>query len=208
MQPTDSSALESPAQEHVTRALNFQRMGLTASAERELDLARQADPAIVSDPRYRSFGAQKAEQKAQDEAWKLPMRVGAGLLLADVLVITLIWGLNIAFGNITISILWDLVHVAVDIGLAVALLRLLETGRRAAIWWAVLGLIAGTIASLSDTNWVGLLLQFCYSGSILMVLLGKKPSGVRTGLGIAIFVLGYLGTLCGIFVFAAAGAVH
>ncbi len=197
MQPTLPSEAETAAQAHLTKALNFQQMGLTASAERELELARQADPAIVSDLRYRGFHTQKAEEKALVEGWKLPMRVGAGLLFTDLIVTGLLWLLNLGFGELGEWILWSLVQVGIDLYLAINLLRLKDTARRASIWWAVLILIFGTLGALEASSWADLIVELCLGGSLLLLFLGK-PSKIRAGLAAATFVLGYLGTICAI----------
>lgn len=186
------------AQEHLTKALNFQRMGMMTSAEHELTLAQQLYPAIVTDPHYQVFHAQITEQQTQAEAWKLPMRVGAGLLIADTLVIVLLWLINLAGGNFGEFLLWGLVHIGVDIYLAVTLLQFKDTGRRATIWWAVLGLLLGALNAFASNSWLDLLIQVSFSGSLLILLLGK-PSKIRAGLAVGIFALGYLGTFCSVF---------
>jgi hypothetical protein len=147
--------------------------------------------------RYRTFHAQAVEQQTQAEAWKLPMRVGAGLLLVDLLVTVLVGLLTLA-GGADGFLIWALVHAAVDAYLAVNLLRLRDTARRTTIWWAVLGLILGTFAAISSRSWLDLAMQVSFSGALLILLPGK-PSNLRVILAVGLFVIGYLGSICGVF---------
>jgi hypothetical protein len=207
MEPNNPTSIESPDQDHLTKALNFQRMGMMASAQRELELARLADPSVVSDPRYQGFFAQQAQQNAENEAWKLPMRIAAGLLFADILVTVVLLLLNLVAGSFGEWAIWSVVHVGVDLYLAIVLLQLKDTARRITIWWAVIGLILGTLSALGASSWPDVIMQVCFSGSLLLLLAGK-PSKVRAWLSVAVFVLGYLGTICGVFVFAFLGVAQ
>jgi len=197
----DTLDAESRAREHLDKALNFQNMGMTASAENELNLARQFNPMIVSDPRYKSFFAKKIDEQSQAEAWKFPMRIGAGILIADVLMFILLWALTLASGTIGEFVVWGLVHIGVDIYLAVNLIRLKDAARRSTTWWATIGLVIGALASIGAGSWLDLIMQLSFSGSLLILLLGK-PSKIRAGLAVVIFVLGYIGSFCGSFALA------
>ncbi len=189
MESFNSPDTQSSAQEHLTKALNFQRMGMASSAEHELELARQMDPSIVADSRYQSFNVKLVEEKKQAEAWKLPMRVGAGILIGDVVLTAILLLLNFAIGNGSRFLLSSFVHFLVDLYLIVNLLRLKDTARRTTIWWAALGLILGIYISLSSGSWLDMVMQVCFSGSLLLLLLGK-PSSLRAGIALAVYVLG------------------
>ena len=201
MEPSNNFDTESRAEEHLTRALNFQGMGMTASAEHELEFARQLNPAITSDPRYQTFHVRIVEEQSQLEAWKLPMRVGAGILIADLLISVLLLLVNFINGNFGEFFIWILVHIGVDFYLIINLLRLKETARRATIWWASLGLIVGVLAALAANSWLDLVMQISFSGSLFILLFGK-PSKVRTVLAGILFVLGYFGSFCGALIFS------
>jgi hypothetical protein len=199
MDESSSLDAESSAQEHLVKALNYQRMGLMSSAIQELHLARQLNPAIVTDPRYQSFHAEKAAKVAQDEAWKLPMRVGAGILIADILLTLVIWLLYLTEGKIEAFLFWGVVHIAIDLYLMINLLRFKDTARRATILWAAIGLILGGLATLATRSWLDMVTQLSYSGSLIILLVGK-PSNVRAGLAAGLFTIGYLGSICAVFV--------
>ena len=201
MDAPNSWTTESTAQEHLEKALNFQRMGMMAAAEHELQLARQMDPAIVADPRYQSFSAHQVEQQTLATAWKLPMRVGAGILLVNLLMLAIFWLINFTAKNYTSFLLWSVADMGVNLFLAINLIRLKEYARMATIWWAVIILIFGGIVAMFSLNWIDGISQTCLSASLLVLLVGK-PSKVRTGLAIAIFALGYLGTICGFFAYS------
>lgn len=205
MEPANDFDTESRAEEHLVKALNYQRMGMLPSAEYELNLARQLNPAIVADPRYQGFHAQEAAQQATVAAWRLPMRVGAGLLVADIVITILLWALNLAGGSSGGFLIWGLVHVGVDLYLVINLLRLSDSARRVTIWWATLGLVVAALAAFSAGSWVDLVMQAGFSGSLLILLAGK-PATWRVALAIVVFVLGYPGVFCGAVVLAMLGA--
>ncbi len=196
MDPANAFDLEARAREHLDKALNFQRMGMASSAEHELNLARQANPAIVAEAGYQAFHAQKAEHENQAEAWKLPMRVGAGILISEALVSLLVLLLGLAMGQVT-TLIWGLVHIGINIYLSITLLQLKDTGRRATLFWAVLGLVIGTISNLGTGLWLEAIAQLSFSGAVL-VLLFRRPAKWRVGVAAAIFILGYFGSLCAI----------
>jgi hypothetical protein len=197
MEPSNVFDTEARAREHLTKALNFQRMGMAASAEYELNQARQLDPAIVSDSLYQTFHTQVAEQQALAEGWKLPLRIGAGILIADALTTVILGLLNLAGGHFEFLI-WALVRLGLDVYLIINLLRLKDTARRAALWWAGLGLVLGSLSALAAGSWVDLMMQISFSGALLLLLLGR-PSKVRAGLAAGLFGLCYFGSLCGAF---------
>jgi hypothetical protein len=165
MQPDNRFEPGADAREHLEKALNFQRMGMMSSAEHELTLARQLDPSIAADPRFQAFNNQKTAQQSQAEALKFPVRVGAGILIADTVVSLLLILFNLIGGNLEVLI-WGVIHVAVDIYLAVNLLRLNDWARRATIWWAILGLVIGTVASAASQSWPDVLTQIAFSGGL------------------------------------------
>ena len=141
MEPSGPFGKETGAEEHLVKAVNFQRMGLVASAERELQLARQSDPAIVADARYRAFNDQKVEERNLNEAWKLPMRVGAVIAILDGLVTVVLCFfalMNLQASSSTkdaaSGIIWEVLHFGVDIFLVITLLQLKDVGRRVAIF--------------------------------------------------------------------------
>lgn len=195
--------MQARAEEHLVKAVNFQRMGLMDSAERELQLARQLNPVIVSDARYQAFNTQKTEQRAENDAWKIPMRVGAAIAALDALAFAVIWVLALSSPS-TDSVgqlfIWGLFHFGVDIYLVIALLQLKETARRVAIWWAVVCGIVG-VMSLFLQSWFDLAMQVSLCGALLLLFLGK-PSTARTILGAALFLVGYVGSFCGLFAFS------
>lgn len=207
MEITPAFDTETRAEQHLQKALNFQQIGMAASAQHELALARQFNPAIITDPRYQSFAAQGKEQQAYTERWKLPLRVGAGLLVADALILVLLGVLDIASGSANATALrWQVVHVVVDVALAINLLRLKDAARRATIWWAVIGLLIGAFNVITTGNWIDLIVQVGFAGALLVLLL-SKPSKARALLAIGIFSIVYLGTLCATLFLAAISAV-
>jgi hypothetical protein len=89
--PETSPYPERSAQEHVDRAQMYQCMGLPVSAADELDQARQANPGVVSDARYRELQAQDKQAQVSQAAWKTPMRVGGILFGIDTLMLVALW---------------------------------------------------------------------------------------------------------------------
>ncbi len=201
MNNSDAFDMQARAREHLTKAQNFQNMGMAAAAENELNQARQLDPTIVADPGYQSLSTQKAAQSARTAAMKFPMWTAAGVLIVDAIVNLLLWLINLASGVTDSLIFWMPVHIIVDIILAVGLFRLNETSKRTTVWWAVVGLVLGAITSFTSLSWLDLILQISYSGSLLLLLVGNA-SKIRAGLGIAVFSIGYLGTICLLFLFS------
>jgi hypothetical protein len=197
----DVSDTRALAQEYLNKAINFQQMGMMASAERELAEARRLDPTIVSNSRYQSISAQRAEEQGRAEAMKLPMRVVAIMLLVDAIVYVLLWLLDLSSISSRSEfefLVWGLVHIGVDVFIAVNLLRLKETATRWTLWWAVVGLIGGLLTSLAPLDMPSIVLQFAYSGALLLLIVGK-PSKVRIAIAVVVYVLGYIGGLCGLF---------
>jgi hypothetical protein len=203
---TNTFDTETRAQEHVTKAQNFQRMGLAASAEHEMHLAWRFNPAVVADPRYQAWVSWQAEQRARADAWKLPLRVGACLLGADALVCVVLGWLNLAMGGPGAFLISGFMHIAVDLYLVVNLLRLKDTARRGALWLAVIGPIYGAYSAVTTGAWPDLIVQVSLSVSVVVLLLGK-PSKLRTILAVTVFIVGYLGILCGAFMLSAAKAI-
>jgi len=212
MEPSNDFDTQARAEEHLVKAVNFQRMGLMDSAERELQLARNLNPFIVSDARYQAFNTQKTEQRAENDAWKIPMRVGAAIAALDALVFAVIWVLALSASTGSNSkdavefFVWGLFHFGVDIYLVIALLQLKEAARRVAIWWAVLCGIVG-VMSLFLQSWFDLAMQVSLCGTLLLLFLGK-PSTARTILGAALFLIGYVGSFCGLFAFSFLNTLH
>ncbi len=186
------------AQEHLTKALNYQKMGMGASTERELAEALRLDPTLVSDARYQALNVRKADELGQAEARKLPMRVAAVLLLADAGVFVLLWLLNLAAGSFTEFMIWGLVHIGVDLFIAINLLRLKEVALGWTLWWAVLGAIVGVLEAIGTADMYSLVLQLAFSGSLLLLTLGR-PSKLRVVIAALVFGVGYLGSVCGMF---------
>jgi hypothetical protein len=209
MQPPNDFDMEARAEEHLAKAVNFQRMGLMNSAEHELQLARQLNPLIVSDARYQAFHTQKNEQRTENEAWKIPMRVGAAIAVLDGLVFAVIWVLALSSpstDNAGQLFVWGLVHFGVDIYLVIALLQLKDTARRVAIWWALVCGLVGVI-SIFMQSWLDLVMQVSLCGVLLLLFLGK-PSTLRTIFGGALFLIGYVGSFCALFAFSFLNALH
>lgn len=200
MQPDNRFEPGADAREHLEKALNFQRMGMMSAAEHEMNLARQLDPSIAADPRFQAFNEQKTAQQSQAEAMKLPMRVGAGMLIADILVTMAVTLITLVSGNLGF-LAWGVIRVGINLYLAITLLQLKDTARRATIWWAILGLIIGTLSALAAYSWIDVGMQVSFSGALLILLPGK-PSKARVVLAACLFILGYFGSFCGGFAFA------
>ena len=201
----DTSDTNALAQEHLNKAINFQQMDMAASAERELAEARRLDPTITSDQRYQSISARRTEELSQAEALKLPMRVTAILLLVDAGLHGVLWLLNLSTvaGRVDIEFLiWGLVHIGIDVFIAINLFRRKEAARRWTIWWAIVGAIGGGLTAIASAQVLSLIIQIAYSGALLLLVLGK-PSKPRAALAIVVYVMGYLGGLCGVFALAA-----
>ena len=194
----DTPDVHTRAQEHLTKALNFQQMGMAASAEHELALARQLDPAIASDSRYQSLGLQRAEEQSRVETLKLPMRVAAILLLVDAGIHGLLW----LPGRLDSGFLfWGLFQIGIDVFIAISLLRQNETVSRWTAYWAVFGVLGGGLVAIASAQVLILILQVAFSSALLLLVLGK-PSTRRVAFAVVVYMIGYLGSLCGLFAWA------
>lgn len=199
----DSSPLDTDTQarEHLTKAIGFQRMGMLGSAEHESNQARQINPLIVAEPSYKSYIARITEEQSHTNAWRLPFRVGAFILLVDVLVSASLGLLTLTSGSFDADTFGIVVHMGVDLYLSINLFRLKEGARRTTLWWAVVVLILGAVAAVPSRDWIDLVMTIFFSGSLVLLLV-QRPSKVRSILAIALFVIGYLCTLCGTLLFA------
>ena len=66
------------------------------------------------------------------------------------------------------------------------------------MWWAVIGAIGGGLTAIVSAQVLSLIVQIAYSGALLLLVLGK-PSARRVAFAIVVYVMGYLGGLCGVF---------
>jgi hypothetical protein len=137
------------------------------------------------------------------------MRVGAAIALLDGLVFAILWVMSLSSSGVGDSgevFVWGLFHFVVDIYLVIALLQLKEAARRVATWWAVIGALVA-IVSLFSQGWLTLVMQASLAGALFLLFLGR-PSTIRTVLGTALFLLGYVGSFCGLFALSMLNALH
>ena len=92
----------------------------------------------------------------------------------------------------------DVISPIIDIVIAVNLWQINVNWQRYTVWWATLGLVLFGGAFLVSGDFVSLLIQIGYSGSLILLLAGT-PTKVRTYASIGLFLVMYLGLVCLIF---------
>jgi hypothetical protein len=179
------------SQHHLQQTRDFQGLGFVASARHELSEALRTDPALSTDPSVASLREQLAEAR-------LALRVGAGFLFANIGVAILITALlAILGGGQAVGEFLDSTLIAsliFDLWIGISLWRGRTQWRPWAILRAALGFIIFGLEALAEGNFLGLIIQAAFSGSLILVLTGESKRS-RTWVAIGIYVVGYLGLL-------------
>lgn len=197
---------QSQAQSHLDKAETYKKLGLLNQVRYELEQAKQLDPYIVQESRYKRFIEETASSAQAIEALKLPFRVGAGMLFINAalgalfLALVLISG---GFGDLTSG---DFIAPIVNLLIGVNLWQLKQQWQKYTIWWAALGLVLFGGMALVSGDYFGLLTQVGFSGALILLLAGT-PSKARTIAAVAVFLVLYLGLICLLFTLSVLGMV-
>ena len=201
---TDS---QSRAQALLDKAEMYKKLGLKAQVQHEMEQAKRIDPYIAQEPRYRSLLAEHTPEAAKDShALKTPMRIGAGMLVANAVLNVIFLFILFASGDATGLEAGDIVAPIVDIVIAVNLWQLKEPWKRYTVWWAAIGLVLFGLGSLAGGDYFSLLIQLGISGSLILLLAGKA-SNVRTVASAALFLVLYLAPICLLLALIVLGSV-
>ena len=92
----------------------------------------------------------------------------------------------------------DIISPIIDVIIAVNLWQINLNWKKYTVWWATLGLVLFGGAALVSGDFVSLLIQIGYSGSLILLLAGT-PTKARTYTSIGLFAVMYLGLICLIF---------
>jgi len=197
---------QSRAQLHMEKAETYRKLGLDRQVRYELEQAKQLDPYVVQEPRYKAFSEASAAKAQATEALKTPLRIGAGMLFVNALIGALFLIIILISGDATGLAGGDFVAPIVNIVIGVNLWQLKEQWQRYTVWWAVIGLVIFGIGALAQGDYFGLITQVGFSGSLILLLAGT-PSKVRTISSVVIYLVVYLGMLCLLFTLSFLGAI-
>ena len=197
---------QSRAQLHMEKAETYRKLGLDRQVRYELEQAKQFDPYVVQEPRYKAFSEASAAKAQAAEALKTPLRIGAGMLFVNALIGALFLIIILISGDATGLAGGDFVAPIVNIVIGVNLWQLKEQWQRYTVWWAVIGLVIFGIGALAQGDYFGLITQVGFSGSLILLLAGT-PSKVRTISSVVIYLVVYLGMLCLLFTLSFLGAI-
>jgi len=189
---------QSKAQSYLDKAETYNKLGLHNQVQHELNLAKQLDPYVAQEPRYKAFTEEIATKVQALEGLKFPLRVGAGMVLISALLDVLVLIIIFSSGGGSDLGSGDIISPIVDIVIAVNLWQINLNWQKYTVWWAALGLVLFGGGALVSGDIISLLIQIGYSGSLILLLAGT-PTKVRTYTSIGLYVVMYLGLVCLIF---------
>jgi len=197
---------QSQAQAYLDKAETYKKLGLKAQVQYELEQAKRIDPYVVQEPRYKALLQEDDTEKKAVEGLKVPLRLGAGMLIINALLNTLFLILIFSSGDSSGIGGGDIVSPIIDIVIAFNLWQLKLPWQRYTVWWAALGLILFGGVALINSDYFGLITQLGFSGALILLLAGI-PSKVRTISAVAVYLILYLGMLCLLFILSFIGAI-
>lgn len=197
---------QSQAQSHLDKAETYKKLGLLNQVRYELEQAKQLDPYIVQESRYKRFIEETASSAQAIEALKLPFRVGAGMLFINAALGALFLALVLISGGFGDLASGDFIAPIVNLLIGVNLWQLKQQWQKYTIWWAALGLVLFGGMALVSGDYFGLLTQVGFSGALILLLAGT-PSKARTIAAVAVFLVLYLGLICLLFTLSVLGMV-
>lgn len=196
---------QSQAQSHLEKAATYRKLGLDGQVRYELEQAKQLDPYIVQEPRYKAFIEESASKAQATEALKTPLRIGAGMLFVNAVLGVIFLILILTSGGGTDLASGDFIAPIVNLIIGVNLWQIKKQWQKYTVWWAALGLVFFGGGALISGDYFGLITQAGFSGS-LMLLLAGTPTKVRTMSAVAVYLVVYLGMLCLLFILSFLGA--
>lgn len=197
---------QSQAQAYLDKAETYKKLGLKAQVQYELEQAKRIDPYVTHEARYRTLFEEDASQALILQGLKTPMRIGSGMLIINAMLNVLFLILIFSSGDTSGIGGGDVISPIVDIVIAVNLWQLKAPWKRYTVWWAVLGLILFGLGSIAAGDFFGLIIQFGFSGALILLLAGS-PSRVRTISAVAVFLVLYLAMICLVFTVSFLGII-
>lgn len=197
---------QSQAQAHLEKAETYKKLGLDGQVRYELEQAKQLDPYIVQEPRYKAFLEESASRAQATEALKIPFRIGAGMVFINALLGALFLVLILTSGGGGGLASGDFIAPIINVIIGVNLWQIKLQWQKYTIWWAALGLIIFGGMALVSGDYFSLLTQLGFSGALILLLAGT-PSKVRTISAVAVFLILYLGLICLLFTLSFFGAI-
>ena len=92
----------------------------------------------------------------------------------------------------------DFLDPIISVLFGVNLWRGKEDWPRYTVWWAAIGLVIFGGGALLIGDWVSLIAQIAYSGSLILLLAGTPTKG-RMIMAVILFAVGYIGLILGFF---------
>ncbi|HEX9386247.1 MAG TPA: hypothetical protein VF918_08000 [Anaerolineales bacterium] len=204
---TESSRIStSLALHYLEQAETYKKLGLRAQVRHELERARGLDPYIAQEDRYRALLDEAAYQPQVDSGLKVPLRIGAGMLFVNALLGAIFVIILLTAGGTTELSGGDFMAPIVDVIIGVNLWLVKESWKRYTVWWALIGLVIFGVGALVTGDYITLIIQLSFSGSLILLLAGR-PSKVRTIVAASIFVVAYLGLVCLVFTLSFLGVM-
>ena len=197
---------QSQAQAHLEKAETYKKLGLDGQVRYELEQAKQLDPYIVQEPRYKTFLEESASRVQATEALKIPFRIGAGMVFINAVLGALFLVLILISGGGGELASGDFIAPIINVIIGVNLWQIKLQWQKYTIWWAALGLIIFGGMALVSGDYFSLLTQLGFSGALILLLAGT-PSKVRTISAVAVFLVLYLGLICLLFTLSFFGAI-
>ena len=188
------------------KAEEYQKLGLSAQVQHELWEAQRIDPTIIRDPRYQTLFGSAAAHDELEQSLRKPLRIGAGILLTNTAVGALLIVALLATGQASDISRGDIIGPIISASIGVNLWRLKRPWMRYTMIWAGLGLLWWGGVALAEGDWLSLVMQIAFSGSLLLLLAGTPTRG-RTIAAVVLFGIGYMGVLFGVLALLALAAL-
>jgi hypothetical protein len=150
----------------------------------------------VHDPRYQTLHDGVVTEIQQKEALRGPLRVGAIILFVHAALSVFLLVLILVAGNADALGAAEFIGPIVSMIIGVNLWRRKEQWQRYTVWWAVIGLVLFGSVALIAGDYVSLIAQLSFSGSLILLLAGKGiPSQGRVIASIIVYAVGYIGVV-------------
>ncbi len=197
---------QAQARSYLDKAETYLKLGLQAQVQHELEQARRVDPYIAQGMRYRTLLESITAAAKKTDELKMPLRIGAGMLFVNALVGALFLVLIFSSGGGASLAGGDIIAPIVNVIIGVNLWQVKPQWQKYTVLWAAVGLILFGAASLLSGDYLSVITQLGFSGS-LMLLLAGAPTKVRTIAAVAVYLVLYLGVICLFFGLALLGFI-
>lgn len=197
---------QAQAQSYLDKAATYRKLGLKAQVQHELEQARRVDPYIVQEVRYKTLFEDVTAEVKKGEALKTPLRIGASMLFVNAVIVAIFLTLILISGGGADLAGGDFIAPIVNLIIGINLWQGKQQWQKYTVWWAALGLVLFGGAALVAGDFLSLITQIAFSGS-LIVLLAGTPTKVRTISAVAIYVVLYLGMICLLFALSLLGPI-